>query len=210
MAPVRVGAIVLAAGRSARLMGGNKLLLPLAGQPLIARVVDAVLAARTAAVHVVVAHEAALIRAALAGRPVAFAAAPENCGMGASIAAGIDALASSAVDGALIVLGDMPFIEAHHLDRLIDAFAGAGGRAICVPSYAGRRGNPWLWPSGCFPDLIQLTGDVGGRALLETAAAPVQAVGMDDDAVLRDIDTPADLADLNCRWRAKPHPWVTR
>lgn len=197
MAPLRVGAIVLAAGRSTRLQGGNKLLAACRGRsPVIAHVVDAVLAAPVAGVHVVVAHERARIVEALAGRPVGFVAAPEECGIGVSIAAGIRVLEAAAVDGALVVLGDMPFVDPCHLKRLIAAFTASGGRAICVPTHAGRRGNPWLWPRDCFPGLMRLQGDVGGRTLLSSVACDVLEVAMGDDAVLRDIDTPADLASL--------------
>lgn len=194
MAAFRVGAVVLAAGRSTRLKAGNKLMAEFGDRPIITRVVDAVLAAEVAEVRVVVAHERARVIAALAGRPVTFVAAPQGCGIGVSIAAGIRTLAAAAVEGALIVLGDMPFVEAGHIVRLLDAFTASAGQAICVPTHAGRRGNPWLWPRGCFPGLMRLAGDVGGRALLSSVACEVHEVTMDDDAVLRDIDTPADLA----------------
>lgn len=194
MAALKVGAVVLAAGRSTRLKVGNKLMAEFGDRPIIARVVDAVLAAEVAEVHVVVAHERARIVAALAGRPVTFVAAPAGCGIGVSIAEGIRVLEAAAVEGALIVLGDMPFVKACHINRLLDAFTASTGQAICVPTYAGQRGNPWLWPRRCFPGLMQLAGDVGGRALLSSIAGDVREVTMDDDAVLRDIDTPADLA----------------
>lgn len=195
MAALKLGAVVLAAGRSTRLKGGNKLLAAFGERSVvIAHVVDTVLASPVAGVHVVVAHERTGIVAALAGRPVAFVAAPEGCGIGVSIGAGIQALEAVAFDGALIVLGDMPFVDPCHLNRLIAAFTASGGTAICVPTHAGRRGNPWLWPRGCFPGLMQLSGDVGGRGLLSSVSCDVVEVAMGDDAVLRDIDTPADLA----------------
>ncbi|MDG4592232.1 MAG: nucleotidyltransferase family protein [Defluviicoccus sp.] len=195
-AALKVGAIVLAAGRSTRLKDANKLLAAVGGQAIIARVVEAALASQAAGVHVVVAHESARIVAALAGRAVAFVAAPEGCGIGVSIGAGIRALEATAADGALIILGDMPFVESSHLDRLIAAFTASGGSALCVPTHAGRRGNPRLWPRGSFPQLMRLEGDVGGRDLLASGAFNVLEVAMDDDAVLRDIDTAADLAAL--------------
>lgn len=196
-AALKVGAVVLAAGRSTRLKDANKLLAAVGGQAIIARVVDVALASRVVGVHVVVAHESARIVAALAGRPVAFVAAPEGCGIGVSIGAGIRALEATAADGALVILGDMPFVESGHLDRLIAAFTGSGGLPLCVPTHAGRRGNPRLWPRSSFPQLMRLEGDVGGRALLSSGAFNVLEVAMDDDAVLRDIDTAADLAALS-------------
>ena len=64
-------AIVLAAGQSRR-MGVQKLLLPIGGQPMLARIVDEVLRSSVEQVYVVVGPDADLIAATLTGRPVVF------------------------------------------------------------------------------------------------------------------------------------------
>jgi molybdenum cofactor cytidylyltransferase len=191
--PPRVGAVVLAAGLSRRMGGANKLLLELGGVPLVARAADAALASRARPVVVVTGHEAARVRAALAGRAVAFAHNPDHAaGLSASLRVGLAALGAE-VDGAVVCLADMPWVRGAHIDALLDAFAASGSRAICVPSYEGQRGNPVLWPARCFGEIAALTGDQGARSLLERHAALVRDVPVADVGVSLDVDTPGQL-----------------
>ncbi len=188
-----VGAVVLAAGLSRRMGGGNKLLLEIEGVPLVARVADAALASRARPVVVVTGHEAARVCAALAGRAVAFAHNPDYAaGLSASLRTGLAALPAE-VDGAIVCLADMPWVRAAHIDALLDAFAASGSRAICVPSYAGQRGNPVLWPACCFGEIAALTGDQGARSVLERHADGVCHVPIADPGVTLDVDTPGAL-----------------
>ena len=192
----RVGAVVLAAGRSRRMGADNKLLADVDGVPLIARVVDAVLASRARPVAVVTGHEAARVRAALAGREIIFAHNPDHAeGMSTSLRVGIAALGEPC-DGALVCLGDMPWVTSAHLDALIAAFDPASDRPICVPFYQRKRGNPVLWPRRYFDEIGRLSGDTGARALLDAHADEVRAVRVADEGVTLDVDTPDALAAL--------------
>jgi molybdenum cofactor cytidylyltransferase len=185
--------VVLAAGRSSRMRGVNKLLSPLAGDPVIARTVDAALASRAATVVVVTGFQTARVRAALVGRDVAFAHNRYYArGLSSSLRHGLKAL-DAATEGALICLGDMPWVSARDLDALIAAFARAD-RPICVPVRGRQRGNPVLWPARHFAELRALQGDLGGRSLLRRYAREVARVPVLGAGVTRDIDTPADLA----------------
>jgi molybdenum cofactor cytidylyltransferase len=190
----RVAAIVLAAGLSRRMGGQNKLLAEIDGTPIVRRVVQTLVASRADPVLVVVGHQADRIRAALAGLAVRFVenAAYEE-GLGASLRAGVEAVGDD-VDGALVALGDMPWIRAEHVDLLIEAFDPEGPHTICVPVHDRKRGHPVLWSSRHFGEMRKLGGDVGARELLERHADAVQAVVVDDPAVHLDIDTPEMLA----------------
>ncbi len=192
--PARVGALVLAAGRSRR-MGDNKLVAPLGGKPMVAHAVDALAASRAAPIVVVTGHEAERVRAALAGRPVAFAHNPDHeRGLSTSLRAGLASLGDG-VDGALVCLGDMPLVSAAHLEALLDAFEAEGG-AICVPAFERKRGNPVLWPARHFAEMMALEGDAGARSLLDAHAADVRYVAVADPGVNVDVDTPEALAAL--------------
>ena len=96
--------------------------------------------------------------------------------------------------GALVLLGDMPRIEAAHLDAIIAAFASEAGAAIVVLSYQGQRGNPVLWPAELFGQMLALEGDVGAQLLTAKHAQQVREIDLGTDAVLTDIDTPEALA----------------
>ncbi len=188
-APGRVGAVLLAAGRSSRFGASHKLLAPWRGKPLVAHAVDAIATAGLPPPIVVLGHDEAAVRAALAGCDVQFVAAPDWAeGMGRSLAAGIAAVPAD-WDAALICLGDMPAVE----PRLIAALATTAGELV-VPVWDGRRGHPVRWPRAAFARLLALTGDTGGKAAM--ADFPVTEVAALSAACLVDIDTPAALAGL--------------
>jgi molybdenum cofactor cytidylyltransferase len=191
-----VAAIVLAAGRSSRMGERNKLLVEVDGAPMIAHAVDAILATSVRPVVVVTGHDDAGVRAALWGREVIFAHNPRWAeGMSTSLRAGIGQLGED-VDGALVCLGDMPRVRAEHLEALLGAFDPAGGRAICVPTWERRRGNPVLFARRFFVEMRVIEGDVGARALLEKHASFVCHVPMPDRGVTLDVDTPEALEAL--------------
>jgi molybdenum cofactor cytidylyltransferase len=185
----RVAGLVMAAGRSSR-MGANKLLMDDSGKPIVARVVERALAADVAEIVVVTGHQEAEVRAALAGQNVRLVSCPDYAdGMSASLRRGLKAL-SADVDAALVLLGDMPRVSTALLRRMIAAFNPIEGRAIIVPSFQGKRGNPVLWDRRFFGEMMELHGDVGARHLIGEHAELVTEVEAEDAGIFLDIDTP--------------------
>ncbi len=190
---LRIAAIVLAAGQSRRMGGTNKLLAEIDGVAMVARVHGAALSARTDPVIVVTGDDAEAVLGVLASQPVRAVHNPDFAhGISTSLGHGIAALPDS-VDGVAICLGDMPRLTATHIDRIAGAFDPDAGRAICVPTFEGRRGNPVVWARRYFPEILALEGDAGARSLIEAHMDAVCPVVMDDDAVLVDVDRPGDL-----------------
>jgi xanthine dehydrogenase accessory factor len=200
----RVGAVVLAAGMSRRMGGPNKLLADVGGEPMVRAVARAAVESGVAPVAVVTGHDAHAVEGALAGLPVEFVANPRyREGMGTSVAAGASALAGR-VDALVVVLGDMALVRAEHIRRLVERYDPSTSQHILVAEHRGRRGNPVLWPARYLPELAELGGDTGGRALFERHASAVVRVPFDDDAVLFDVDAMGDLEGLGARRRARP------
>ena len=192
----RIAALVLAAGESRRMGARNKLLIEVDGAPMVRRVVAAALASRAAPVLVVTGHEAGRVREALAGLDVAFAHNPDHAGgMSGSLRRGLAALGPEP-DGVAICLGDMPRTDAATIDRLIAGFDPAAGRAIGVPTWRGKRGNPVLWAARYFDEIRRIAGDVGARHLIGDHAEAVYEVESPDRSVTVDVDTPEALDDL--------------
>jgi molybdenum cofactor cytidylyltransferase len=192
-----VAAIVMAAGRSRRMAPLNKLLVADAqGTPMVARVVDNAIASHARPIIVVTGHERDRVEEALAGRPVIFAHAEDYAeGLSASLKAGIAALPENA-EGVLVCLGDMPLVAGPMLDRLIAAFDPEEGRAIVMPTFRGKQGNPMLWAREFIAEIMTITGDVGARHLVGRHGDRMVEVEMADDAVLRDFDTTDALKGL--------------
>lgn len=189
----RVGAVVLAAGRGSRMHGGNKLLQAVGGVPMVRRAVNAALASHCTPVVVVTGFAAEDVRSCLAGRDVVYTHNPDHAtGMASSLRCGLAALAED-IDAAVVVLADMPRIDAGHIDRLIAAFDPRRPK-IVVPTKDGRRGNPVLWPRAFFAEIRALEGDVGARDLLRRHAGEVEPVAFDDEAIFADVDTVAALS----------------
>jgi molybdenum cofactor cytidylyltransferase len=196
-----VAALVLAAGQSRRMGPVNKLLADVGGMPMVRHVVTALSRSRARPIIVVTGHEAERVRAALDGLPVTFVDNPDYAeGLSTSLRRGLAAVPASA-KGALICLGDMPLIGTAMIDRLVAAFDPAGGRAICVPVWHGKRGNPVLWARRFFAEMQAIAGDVGARHLIGEHDDSVHEVAMDSDAVLIDIDSPDALEALTASGR---------
>jgi molybdenum cofactor cytidylyltransferase len=192
-----VAAIVLAAGASRRMGGRHKLLIEGEdGRAMIARTVDHLREAGVAPILVVTGHREDDIRAALAGRELRFVHAERHQeGLAESLKAGLAALPEDAA-GVLVCLGDMPLVDAATLRRIVAAYDPDEGRSIVVPTHQGQYGNPVLWDRGFIPEMMQLGGDSGARALLRRHAEQITELALDTDAVLRDFDTPDSLATL--------------
>jgi len=191
---MRIAGIVLAGGRSSRMAPRNKLLEPVGGEPMVRHVAATAIASGAEPIIVVTGHEAASVAAALRGLDVTIVANPDYAnGLSTSLRAGLRALPGG-IDGALILLGDMPEIETPVLTALMAALTDAS--AICVPVRHGRRGNPVLWGSRYFAEMMQLAGDTGAKPLMVRHEAQLIEVEVATDSIFEDVDAPEDLERL--------------
>ncbi len=190
-----VTAVILAAGRSTRMGGPNKLLAELGGKTLVRTVTEQALASKASSVVVVTGHQAEQVEQALSGLNVTFARNPDFAGgLASSVKSGIAAVPGDA-DGAVICLGDMPLISSDLIDRLIETFAPDRGSLIAVPVSDNRRGNPVLWSRRFFNELLTLDGDIGARHLIAKHGEAVAEVAVEGHGAFLDIDTPQALED---------------
>jgi molybdenum cofactor cytidylyltransferase len=188
-----VAGLVLAAGRSTRMGGPNKLLEEINGKPLVRIAAEQMLASRAKPVTVVTGHQKERVESALVGLPVIFVHNPSYAdGLSTSLKTGIGAVPPDA-DGVVVALGDMPQVTPALIDRLIGAFDPERGALVVMPTIDGKRGNPVLWARRFFPDLMTIDGDIGARHLISTYSEAVTEVPIEDNAALIDVDTPEAL-----------------
>lgn len=191
--PVKVGAIVLAAGLSTR-FGSHKPLAVLHGKTLIERVVDLLIGSKCVETIVVVTgHRADDIRETLNGRAVQIAHNADYASgeMLSSIKTGLRALPGN-IEAAVVALCDQPMVEQMTIQRLVTQWHDARPRVL-QPTFAGKRGHPIVLSAEGFEEILSLDAngtlkDYTSRYKSKTIELPVE-----DSAVVRDIDTPADL-----------------
>lgn len=111
-------------------------------------------------------------------------------GMGASLACA--ARAAPDAGGFVIALADMPFIRSSTIEAVRDALA--AGAPLAAPYFRARRGHPVGIAAKFRGELEALKGDEGARKLIAANEASLVKIPVGDPGVLRDIDTPGDLA----------------
>jgi molybdenum cofactor cytidylyltransferase len=189
----RVAAIVLAAGRSTRMGGPNKLMAEIAGKPLVRIAVEQAVASRADPVIVVTGHQQEKVSEALSGLAVTTVHNPDFAqGLSTSLQKGLAHVPDNA-DGVIVCLGDMPQVDAALIDRLIAAFDPEKGALVVMPTIEGKRGNPVLWSRRFFPDLMAIEGDTGARHLIGRYPEAVVEVAANGKGALVDVDTPEAL-----------------
>lgn len=111
-------------------------------------------------------------------------------GMSTSLKAGISALHPD-VEATLILLGDEPFVTPVIIESLVEAFE-REGKPVTIPVYGDIPGPPTLFRRSVFPELLELTGDEGGRQVVRKDPGRVTRVLLPGDAAPPDLDTPED------------------
>ena len=189
-----ISAVILAAGESRRMGTQNKLLLQIGSEVLIRKFVKSVCASAADAVLVVLGHEAETIKAVLQDQTLRFV--ENTCyekGMTTSIQSGVNAASMESV-GLMICLADLPFAETSDFNRLIQAFTDfrrTESSLIIVPVFQGQRGNPVLF-SAEFRDKLLAHNGEGCKGIVSKYPQSVREIIMENDNLLRDIDTPED------------------
>jgi molybdenum cofactor cytidylyltransferase len=205
----QVSAVILAAGTSTR-MGQAKQLLPLGGTTVLARTIDNVRSAGLVEMVLVLGASAEAIRrqlpqSLLEGLKVVVNQAYRQ-GMASSLREGLSAL-DPQTGGALIILGDQPFVRPQTLHQIMAGYHRSGAQ-IVIPSHQGKRGNPVLLSRSVFPEVMALEGDTGCRAIFPSHLEAILKVEVEDPGILLDIDNQDDYDRLKLRIREQHPPRI--
>ncbi len=189
----RTAGIILAAGESAR-YGSPKQLLDWKGKPFVRQVAETALQGGLWPVVIVTGSHATEVESCLKDLPVkVIHNLNYQQGQSTSIQAGLLALPRN-IGAAVFLLADQPQIPVEVIRALIDSHT-QGMQSILAPLVLeDRRANPVLFDRDTFPDLMQLTGDVGGRAIF--SKYKVEYIPWHDDILLLDVDNPEDYQRL--------------
>ena len=185
---MKLGGVILAAGRSSR-MGRDKALLPYGASTFLGSLID-VFRGRADPVIVVLGHNAERIRPAASGALVVI---NEDYGRGmlSSLQTGLRALPLD-VDAAVFTLVDHPGLAPETLERLIQAFQ-TSAKPVVLPTYRGERGHPAIVSRAVIDELLALRTDASPKSVLRAHYGNAVFIPVDDPAAVADIDRPEDM-----------------
>jgi molybdenum cofactor cytidylyltransferase len=183
--------IILAAGESKR-MGKVKLTLPLGDKQLIEWVLQAVKLTPLDKYFLVVRPEdKEIIKTGEKWGAEVVLNSEYRSGMSSSLKKALHQISSEDLEGFFVILGDQPFISPSLLYKMLRAFT-PGNKEMIVPFYKDRSGNPVFFDGYWKDELMKLSGDVGGRALIKAHPEKIKRINISDEAILFDIDEEKD------------------
>ncbi|MDO4336698.1 MAG: nucleotidyltransferase family protein [Eubacteriales bacterium] len=203
---MKIAVIMLAAGNSRR-FGSNKLMYKVEGKPMYQRILEQLLEVQKKAaslcpynscsrksyeekteaafsVTVVTQYEEIEAAAQSLGMRVLRNPHPEE-GISSSIKIGLGA--NQDADAFLFTVSDQPWLRAETILGLIECYMHSSKGIACV-SHNGKTGNPCMFSSGYFSELLRLTGDVGGKRIISANPGDTAILEVPDGRELTDVD----------------------
>ena len=182
-----ISAILLAAGKSKRMNGENKLTKKIQGIPLIKHSVKNILSSSIDELIVVLGYQKEIVEKLIDKNEkikIVFNKNFEN-GMASSIKTGLNHF-SEKTEAFFICLGDMPMVNQKIYDQLIKSI---NKKEIIVPTYKGQQGNPVLFSKSMKDKINTIQGDVGANKILELNKDKIFNLIIDNDCIIKDFDT---------------------
>ncbi|HMN72948.1 MAG TPA: nucleotidyltransferase family protein [Rhodoblastus sp.] len=193
-----VAGVLLAAGASTRMEGPNKLLLDVAGEPMVRRLARILIEALAAPLVIVTGHDRAQVENALEGVEARIVHNPDHrAGQMTSVRRGLEATCEA--DACMVALADLVALETADVTRLMDVYARSDRARIVVPTRDGERGNPVLLPDWARREIIAGSFNFGCRNLIARNPDRVLACEMESDGYFVDVDTPDAYRALTAR-----------
>lgn len=195
-----IAAVILAAGLSSR-MGQSKMLLEWSdNKTIIEYIISQLISARLEHITVVTGHKGKEIKTLLKSQDVDLVhnRSYKSGEMLSSLKVGLSALPDN-IMAALITLGDQPQIKPKVLYHLLQTYA-EGTDQIIVPSFNKNSGYPIIIGRRYWKEIMNIPRDGSLSDFMKRYQEQIRYVTIDDDSILRDVDTPQDYKAE--RWRA--------
>ena len=186
------GIVILAAGSGSR-FGGNKLKAVVKGKPLYVHTLDRSAAFGSFPSFIVTGDEEIAGEAEKRGIMPVWNRDPEK-GISHSLILGLEKAAAQYPDlrGIMFSVCDQPGLNPSTMQRMFNTACRHPGTIVCAGNGI-RTGNPVLWDRKYFSELLELSGDEGGRQVLRRHEDKIRITQADPEE-LKDIDRREDLS----------------
>ena len=182
-----ISAILLAAGKSQRMKGENKLAKEVQGIPLIKHSVKNILFSSIDELIVVLGYQKEIIEKLIGKHEkIKFVFNKDfESGMASSIKVSLGHLPEK-TEAFFICLGDMPMVNHNIYNQLIKS---KNDKEIIVPIHEGQQRNPVLFLKSMKEKLMSLQGDIGAKKILEEHKNKLLNVEINDQGITKDFNT---------------------
>lgn len=182
---MKIAFVMLAAGNSRR-FGSNKLLYEIAGKPMYRHVLEQLeeVSGNCERITVVTQYEEIEQAARALGARVYINPHPDE-GISSSLKIGLKANLDA--DACLFTVSDQPWLTADTIWQLIRLLQTSGKGIACV-SGEGKLGNPCIFTKKYYEELLLLTGDKGGKAVIRLHREDTVILKVRDEKELMDMD----------------------
>ena len=185
----RYAIVVLAAGAGVR-FGGNKLHAPADGMPMYEKMLRNVQAFSSFPAYIVTGDEKLAKEAKKRGITPVTNDRPDE-GISLSLRLGLEAALQNPLKGVLFSVCDQPYLTVSTIQQIFHTAVLHPGSIVCA-GHGGKGGNPVLWDRRYFPELLELSGDVGGRQIMQKYQEYIRIVET-DERELNDVDRREDI-----------------
>ena len=189
-----ISAILLAAGQSKRMVGENKLAKKIQGVPLIKLSVKNILTTSIDELIIVLGYQKEIIEKLIVkNEKIKFVFNKDfESGMASSVKAGLNHLSKN-TEAFFICLGDMPMVNHDIYNQLIKS---KDNKEIIVPTYKGQQGNPVLFDKSMKEIVMNITGNVGAKKILELNKDKILNLEINDQNISKGFNTQGDFSSL--------------
>ena len=190
---MQIGAIILAAGSSAR-MGAFKPLLSIGPKTFLGHTFSLFQERGIEDIVVVTGHQSRDLEEELNRYPCrSIRNEKYRDGMFSSVQIGVRSL-DTASDAFFLLPVDIPLVRQDTIEQLLEAMARDPDSLIFYPEYQSRRGHPPLIRRDLADDIVKYADQGGLRTLFRGYRQQSRNVPVEDPYILLDVDTPEDLA----------------
>ena len=189
-----ISAILLAAGQSRRMNGENKLLKKYKKKYLINHILSSLIKSKINKVFVVLGFQNSKVKKIIAkNKKIRFVYNKNyKSGMASSIKAGLKRI-SKKNTGFLIVQADMPLISKKIINSLYYAVKN-NDKAIVVPIYKTKMGNPIGFNSSMIKILNKIKGDTGAKKMVKSNKKKLNLIKINSKSIFNDFNTQRDFS----------------
>jgi len=199
-----ISAILLAAGKSSRMKGVNKLTKEIYGTPMIKHSTKNILNSSVKELIIVLGHENEVIKNIIGdNKKIKFVYNKDfENGISSSIKTGLNNI-SSQTEAFFICLGDMPFINQSIYNKLIKSrfsynkkLNAKNKKDIFIPEYDGLKGNPVLFSYLMKNQIMSIEDDNGAKEIIDSNKGKILNVKIDNKSIINDFDTEENFENL--------------